>query len=394
MSGDLWKIALAVLFALPSFMLRFGGIVVPSGVAIVAFGAAIVSASFLLAWAAEGAQIDVSANAATAILALVAVLPEYSIDIYFAFTSGHHPTYASFAAANMTGSNRLLIGIGWPLASIVFALVTFRRGNTAPLIRLAQSRRIDLAFLAIAALYAFTIPLKRSINLFDALVLLAIFVGYLVRTSQQPRAERAPTELTESLVDLPASQRKGIVIGFFSFAAVVIAISAKPFADALLASGRRMHVNEYLVVQWLAPLSSETPELLVASVLAARGDGDTALGTLLSSKVNQWTLLVGSLPIAHLLGGGGFSLPLDGRQNEEFFLTAAQAILAAALLLRLRFRPMSALLLFAAFVLQLWFPSPAARIAFGAFYLLLACAVCFIDWEDVSPTLQAIRPER
>jgi len=394
MSGDLWKVALVAMLALPSFVLRFGGGSFPSQVAVIGFGAAIISAAFLLTWAAEAAQLDISANAATALLALVAVLPEYAIDIYFAFTSGHRPAYTAYAAATMTGSNRLLIGIGWPLASILFALITFRRGNTAPLIRLPPSRRIDLAFLAVAAVYAFSIPLKRSINLIDALVFIAIFVGYLIRTSQQPRTEPELRGLTEALADLPPAQRKGIVLGFFSFAALLVAISAKPFADALIESGRRLHVNEFLAVQWIAPLSSETPELLVAAVFAARGEGDIALGTLLSSKVNQWTLLVGSLPVAHLIGGGGFSLPLDARQSEEFFLTAAQALFAVTLLLRLRFRPMSALLLFAAFVLQLWFPSATARIAFGAFYLLLTSVVCLIDWEEIVPTLEALRSQR
>jgi hypothetical protein len=39
--------------------------------------------------------------------------------------------------------------------------------------------------------------------------------------------------------------------------------------------------------------------------LALRGHQDSALGTPLSAKVNQWTLLVGSLPIAYAIGGGG-----------------------------------------------------------------------------------------
>jgi len=48
------------------------------------------------------------------------------------------------------------------------------------------------------------------------------------------------------------------------------------------------------------------------------------IATLISSKANRWTRLVGSLPMAYLIGGGGTVLQLDGRQIEEILLTATQ----------------------------------------------------------------------
>lgn len=45
-------------------------------------GFAIVGAAFLLAWAAAVAQLDVSQALALGALALIAVLPEYSADMY------------------------------------------------------------------------------------------------------------------------------------------------------------------------------------------------------------------------------------------------------------------------------------------------------------------------
>src|SRR5699024_4112840 len=89
---------------------------------LLAFGAAVVAAAFLLAWAAEAAQKDISGPLAIALLALIAVLPEYAVDFYFAFRSGTDPQYVHYAAANMTGSNPLLLGIGWPLVVIISAL--------------------------------------------------------------------------------------------------------------------------------------------------------------------------------------------------------------------------------------------------------------------------------
>jgi cation:H+ antiporter len=120
------------------------------------------------------------------------------------------------------------------------------------------------------------------------------------------------------------------------------------------------------------------------------GDSDSALGTLLSSKVNQWTLLVGSLPIAHALGGGGTQLPLDARQVEEFLLTAGQALFAVAVIVDLRFRAREALLLFLAFASQLVTPQPHARLVFAALYVGFALAVLLARRQTIVPTLRAV----
>ena len=54
------------------------------------------------------------------------MLPEYAVDLYYAFRSGSDAAYEQFAAANMTGSNRLLLGFGWPLVVVISLLVARR----------------------------------------------------------------------------------------------------------------------------------------------------------------------------------------------------------------------------------------------------------------------------
>src|ERR1700758_2299239 len=103
------------IFIAPAVVVRIVGAHLDPVVALLIFGAAVVAASFLLAWATEAAQIDVSGGVAIAILALIAVLPAYDVDLYYAYTSGHNADYTQYAAANMTGSNRLLMGLGWPV---------------------------------------------------------------------------------------------------------------------------------------------------------------------------------------------------------------------------------------------------------------------------------------
>jgi cation:H+ antiporter len=48
-------------------------------------GIAVFASAYLLSWSAEVAQLDIPPALALALLALVAVLPEYSVDAYFAW---------------------------------------------------------------------------------------------------------------------------------------------------------------------------------------------------------------------------------------------------------------------------------------------------------------------
>ena len=227
------------------------------------FGAAVLAAGFMLSWGAEAAENYVSQGLILAVVALITVLPEYAIDLYYAFQAGRAPesNYVHYAAANMTGANRLLVGLAWPL---MLLLHWWRTRNRA--ITLAPVNVIEIVFLLIASLYAFVILFKNRIDLLDFIVLVSIFGAYLWQVGRVPKMD----------------------------------------SD---------HEDEVV-----------------------------------SDKINQWTLLVGMLPLAMSFGASSIiALPLDARQHEEFFLTAAQSLFALSLLIRLRFALWAASVLMALF---------------------------------------------
>src|SRR3990172_2964570 len=115
------------LVAWPAATLRLGLGSTSLLVETVLFGLAIVSAAFLLTWCAEAAERDVPRTLAIAGLALIAVLPEYAVDMLFAIKAGKDPSYAAFATANMTGGNRLLVGLGWTMVVGIFVFRTRQR---------------------------------------------------------------------------------------------------------------------------------------------------------------------------------------------------------------------------------------------------------------------------
>jgi cation:H+ antiporter len=143
------------------------------------------------------------------------------------------------------------------------------------------------------------------------------------------------------------------------FSAGAILSNAEPFSEALVATGKAFGINEFLLVQWLAPVASEAPEFTVAIMFALRGQAGTALGSLLSAKVNQWTLLVGMIPGVYGLSRGSLEtpIPMGSFQMNEILLTAAQTLLAVILIVGLRLDIKGAIVLFVLFVGQLLSPS-------------------------------------
>lgn len=389
-----WKVALALGLTMPGLVFRLSGLELGPMSAIAAFGGAIVAAAFILSWAAEAVQEDISASLATAILALIAMLPEYGVDLYFAFSAGHIPEHTKYAAANMTGSNRLLLGLGWPLTLALFALWGRRHNLKVSKIQLKPQRRVELGFLALASLYALTIPWRHGIHLVDGFVLLGIFLAYTWRVSQEERTEPDLEGIAKDLGSLPKALRQAVLTGLFLWSGLIIVAVAEPFAKSLITGGKVLGLDEFLLVQWVAPLATEAPEFLVAGILAFRGDQDTALGTLLSSKVNQWTLLVGSLPFAYLAGGGHHGLSLDARQIEEFWLTSAQTLLGFALLSKLSLKRWEALVLFLLFAVQFPCPQKEIRIGLACLYGLLASGLLIRHRNELFPILKAFLPGR
>jgi len=317
-------------------------------------GAAIIGASFLLLWACDAAQTEISQALALAIVALLAVLPEYSIDMYFTWQAGKPPSsgYAHYAIANMTGANRLLIGVGWA-AIVALYWARYRRP-----VRMEKERRTELLFLGLATAYALLLPIKGSLEWCDGVVFLALYVTYIVIASRRCCAECEVEGPAELLVRLPKTRRRLATLGMFLFAAFAILANSAPFCEGLIGTGRAFHISEFVLVQWLAPIASEAPEFVVALMFAWRGQAGLALGSLLSAKLNQWTLLVGMIPGVFALSHGSLAhpIPMDSFQMHEILLTAAQSVLAVFLLAALRLSIGGALLLFGLFAGQFLVP--------------------------------------
>ncbi|GAC1531615.1 MAG: sodium:proton exchanger [Acidimicrobiales bacterium] len=409
------RLGAALGLTVPGLVVRLAGMHLAAPLRALLFGIAVIGAALLLTWGAEVAQLDLSPGVAVAGLALVAVLPEYVVGATFAWRGGHaftrfgsacqspaqhlagHDPACTLSLANMMGANRLLIGIGWSLVVLVaWRRTRSRRGRLLRGVILGRRHCVELSFLALASLWCLALPFRRTVGLIDTAVLFVVFGGYAIRLLGAEREEPEFEGVPAWLATFPTARRRMVTLALMVGAALIIFACADAFADALVASGSVVGVDEFFLIQWLAPLASEAPELIIASVFAWRLRAAIGLGALVSSKVNQWTLLVGSLPIAFAVASSStHGLPLAAPQRQELALTAAQSVFGVAVLGNLEVSTAEAIALFGLFSGEfvLGAAAPAAtralvRISFSAVYLIAASVILVVKRRDTVALVQ------
>jgi cation:H+ antiporter len=317
----------------------------------------ILAASILIAWGAESAQFFVAQGFALAILAWMQTLPEFAVEAVLAWHQQR-----SLLLANLTGALRLLIGVGWPMIYAIAAGLHRRRAGTAlGTIRLDEHHSVEVAGLTLPLIYALVIWWKGTLTLWDAAVLIILYAAYMaVLTKLPPESHEGIDDLEavpRAIVCAPKHWRLIAIGGCFLVGGVLMRFTAEPFLGSLIAVAATLGLPSFVIIQWLAPVVSEFPELASTSYFARQsGEAPVALMNIASSNINQWTLLVAMLPMVLSLGAGVPSaIAFDAEQQLELLLTIGQSLVALVFLFAMELRWWQALGLFAAFVLQFAF---------------------------------------
>lgn len=422
-----WTLIIAAAaIGVPALVFRLGGIHPGTEAEVAIFGLGILSAAFLISTGAEAAQHDIPAALSVAVIALIAVLPEYAVDLLLAFEAASdipgvncgpsvgEACKSGLALANMTGANRLLLGVGWATVIFLFAwkaggprrLVTtavrsswrgLRRQSAdpdEPELSLPGGVGLDIGILAVATVYSFLIVVKGRIAIEDTIILGLLFLWYVIRLTRSPVHEPELEGPAAAIGGLPTLPRRIVVTFVIAYSAIVIGLSAEPFVHGLEQVGRDIGIGEFFVIQWIAPLASESPEFLAALYLVWRGSAGLGVNMLISSKVNQWTLLIGSIPVAYIAGGGALSgIASDSVQQAEVFITAAQSAFGVMLIIDRRLTARAGFALLGLFLAQLltqffYQDDNTPRIVFGVIYLVLTALMLAQHWRSILPVLR------
>jgi cation:H+ antiporter len=298
----------------------------------------ILVASMLIAWAAESAQFFIAQGFALAILAWLQTLPEFAVEAVLAWKQ-----QVPLLMANLTGALRLLTGLGWPMIYCTAALFHRSRGkgSLGP-IMLADEHCVEVVGLLAAMSYLFVVWWKASLTLVDAGVLIAVYIAYLVVLRRMPAAEAEGIEDLEFIPRTIVTAARGIrttaIVILFVAGGALIYYMAEPFLASLLAVSASLGVSNFVFVQWVAPFVSEFPEKVSAFYWARTVErASMALMNMVSSNINQWTLLAAMLPITYSLSRGvATPIPLDDQQELELLMTLGQSLLGAIFLADMR----------------------------------------------------------
>ena len=352
----------------------------------------IVGGAFLLSWAAEVAQLDVSASLAIAVLALVAILPEYSIEAVLAWKAGasFEPSSSSSlldlrysgavteemsrVAANVTGANRLLIGIGWSLVVLIYYL---RRRQP---LDMRGGMSLEIRTLTVATLLSFLVFAMSQVHVVLAAVMIAVYLFYLWVSSTQESEEPDLVGVSLLIGALPDKKRRTVLALLFVYAVAVILAVAEPFVESLVETGREMGIDDFILIQWVAPLASEAPEIVLAILFSLRANPMAGMTTLISAEVNQLTLLIGSMVVVFSLSSGEpLNFGLESRQAAEFLLTSAMSLFAVLLIARRVIDWKGGAVLLGLFVAHLFFTSESERMLFAYIFLALSLLLVVVD---------------
>jgi cation:H+ antiporter len=350
----------------------------------------ILIASLLIAWGAEAAQFFVAQGFALAILAWMQTLPEFAVEAVLAWKQ-----QTDLLLANLTGALRLLTGLAWPMIYLTAAVVHRRRAR-APLrkIHLDPEHSVEVIGLVPPLLYALFIWWKGNLHVYDAVILVAFYIAYLAVLTRLPAQSHEGIEdleaIPRSIASAPRAKRILAIAACFLAGGTLIYFTAEPFLGSLVAVAGAIGVPSFVIIQWLAPVISEFPELASTFYFARQENKATvALMNITSSNINQWTLLVAMLPVVFSMSHGAPTpIVFDAEQESELLLTIAQSMVAMVFLINMEFVWWEALTMFVLFVIPFVLP------AFFGEDIRVWITAAFFVWTVASLFLFAVRRPR
>lgn len=366
-------------------------------------------ASIIIGWAAEIAAVYISAGIALAILAWLQTAPEFAIEAVIAWHRDEN-----LVLANLTGSLRLLMGLGWPMIFFIHQISSIMRKRSVKTawiknVTLPLSFSVEAFGLMFSVFYFLIVYYSGTWDLLDGVILVLLYAFYFWLLNRERKLGiKQPDEGEEDaggvvhkiLKKSPKVQKLWGLIFFIGGGAILIT-TAHPFVDALKAAASSLGVSEFVFIQWIAPLASEFPEKVTAFQWATKAKKvPMAIVNMLSSIICQWTLFAGMVPIIFSISAGQVSaIHFSDFQKTELMLTIAQSAVAVLLLADLKIEFHEAVGLFVLWFIQ--FVAPDTRhtlinvywiwFAFEAFTLIKKPSRA-IAWKTVWMLMRGKRP--
>jgi len=313
---------------------------------------ALLAAAFIVGWAAEAGETFMSRALSLSILAWLQTLPEFAVEADLAWNQER-----DLMIANLTGSLRLLVGLGWPGIFFIHYFCQIKKKSSNEII-LGKNDWLSVIFLFLSISYFFIIVIKGSLTIYDSFFLILIYVFYLFFSTKLPAEDIDDKDsmpfVVKKITGFNIKWKIISIILLFSIGGLVLYLSVHPFVLTMQKWSIAIGISTFVFIQWIAPFLSEFPEKLTAFNWA-RQEKKTPMGiiNMVSSNINQWTVLAAMIPIVFNISLGKIEgIYFDKLHMEEIILTIAQSFLGGLLLLDMRFSKLDAIIIFILWLLQ------------------------------------------
>ena len=339
------------------------------------YGLAIFGAALLISWGAEASEKDISGAFVIALIALIAVLPEYSIESILAYTAGTsyknnnfvYTDRVGYVSANVTGANRLLSGLGWPF---IMLINLYKKDDQ---IDILNNNKLELLIIGVGLSCMVLTSILNFQPLLISALLICVYLFYLYISSKKESEEAEFVGISEYITNFRKPTRISINVSLITFSAISIFIVSHPFVESLIHVGEKFGIDEYYLIQWLAPLASESPEILIAGLFAFRNKSIESIAIILSSQANQMSLLIGSMGWIFAFATNKFvSFPVNDTQSIEFLLTAAFALIQIAIIYKSKFNKTIIISMMLLFFSQLIFSNSDFKLYLSIFLFCIS----------------------
>jgi cation:H+ antiporter len=290
--------------------------------------------------------------------------------------------------ANLTGSLRLLVGLGWPMIYAT-AAIFHRRRTHSPLreIHLEDEHTVEVAALGVPIVYFIVIVIKGTLTVLDSVVLISIYIAYLYVLQHIPPQSKEKIEDLEfvprKIMMASRRNRNTAILCLFFGGGIILYFVAEPLLHSMLALAVSIGISQFVFIQWVSPFLTEFPEKVSALYWArSTKNAPLALMNMVSSNINQWTMLAAMLPLVYSIRMGAITaIPFDSYQKTEILLTVSQSLLGLVLLVNMSFSWSEACLLFTLWFVQFAFSTVAP---FGKFLSVhVVVTVIYFAWSAV-----------
>jgi cation:H+ antiporter len=249
-----------------------------------------------------------------------------------------------------------------------------KRKKSLGQIELESEHSVEVVGLMVCILYSVWIYYKGTLSLYDSIALILIYVAYLYVLRKVPARAEEEIEgleaIPKKILSFAKPVRNAVIFGLFLGGGLILYFVAHPFLESMLAVAVSMGVSQFVFVQWVSPFLSEFPEKVSAFHWARQPKkAPMALMNMVSSNINQWTVLIAMIPMVYAYGTGGVStIHFDVHQKEEILLTLAQAFVGFMMLLNMSFAWYEAAGLFILWLAQ--FVQPHLRVEITYVYFV------------------------